>query len=160
MSFMHVGRVGRQMCIKEPSFCPLAETRFGSRRHFRPPNMAGEAGLSAAEVAPEKRLSSLSGTFGRRRCRRTCMSFASVWEFRPPKVPPNLPDFRLWRDFRPPNLPPKVPCPAFLCMIYVIVLRCFRGFLGSILESCSCMFGPSFESTCVGSDPRNRGPQQ
>ena len=69
-------------------------------------------------------------------------------------------EFRLWRDLRPPNLPPKVPCSAFLCMISMIVLRCFRGFLGSSLESCSCMFGPSFESTCVGSDPRNRGPQQ
>ena len=124
IGLMHVGKVWRRNVHREPSFCPLAETRFGSRRHFRPPNMAGEAGLSAAEVAPEKRLSSLSGTFGRRRCRRTC---------------PVLPSF------------------ACFCMI---VLRCFRGFLGSILELCLCMFGPSLESTCVGSDPRNRGPQQ
>ncbi|OAY43881.2 hypothetical protein MANES_08G086144v8 [Manihot esculenta] len=43
--------------------------------------MAGEAGLSAAEVAPEKRLSSLSGTFGRRRCRRTCLTFGSGGTF-------------------------------------------------------------------------------
>ena len=130
-----------------------AEGTFGRRT-----SLGGSFRLP--KPAPERGLSSLEGSFGRRKCRQTCMSFVSVWEFRPPKVPPNLPDFRLWRDFRPPNLPPKVPCPAISCMFSCDVSGYFRGFLGSILESCSCMFGPSFESTCVGSDPRNRDPQQ
>ncbi|KAG8653971.1 hypothetical protein MANES_05G086326v8 [Manihot esculenta] len=108
----------------EPSFCP------SGRNQVRPPKgvSAAEPPLwrqhSAAEVAPEKRLSSLSGTFGRRRCRRKC------------------------------------PVQPFHAYLYVIFSGCFRGFLGSILELYLRMFGPSFESTRVGSDPRNRGPQQ
>ena len=98
---------------------------------------AWEVGLSATEVAPEKRLSPLSGTFGRRRCRRTCLGFGSGGSF----------DRRMCRRTCPVQ-------PSFACFC-MIVLRCSRGFLGSSLELCSCMFGHSFESTCVGSDPRN-----
>ena len=146
--------------MKEAEFCPLEELRFGSRRNFQRPNLPVEASFWLPNPAPESGLSALEGSFGRRRCCQICMSFISGGNLRPSKVLPKVHDFRLWRAFRPLNLPPKVPCSALLCMIYVIVLRYFRGFLGSILESCSCMFGPSFESTCVGSDPRNRGPQQ
>ena len=98
-------------------------------------SMAGEASLSAAEVAPEKRLSSLSGTFGRRRCRRTYLSFVSVQDFRPPKVPP------------------KVPCSAISCIFSCDVFRTFRGVFGeyirvmflcvwSLIGVHLCRFGP------------------
>ena len=92
---------------KEPSFCPFGRNQVRQPKDFRSPNMAGEASLSAAEACPRKE------------------TFVSVWDFRPPKVPPKVPDFRLWRDFRPPNLPPKVPCPAFLCMF---LHGCFEMF--------------------------------
>ena len=36
------------------------------------------------------------------------MSFVSRRDFRPPKLPPNMHEFRLWRDFRQPKVPPKV----------------------------------------------------
>ena len=47
--------------------------------------------------------------------RRTCLTFVSGGDIRPPKVLP------------------KVPCPAFLCLFCMHVLWCFRGFL----ERCS-----------------------
>ena len=95
---MHDLRVGRQMCIEWLSSAILEELRFGSRRNFQRPNLPVEASFWLPNPAPK------SWTFG------------SGGEFRPPKVPPNMHEFRLWRDFRPPNLPPKVPCPAISCM--------------------------------------------
>ena len=59
--------------VPQPKALSAAEPACGSMNRL--PNPAPERGLSALE-----------GTFGRRRCRRTCMSFVSGRDFRPPKV--------------------------------------------------------------------------
>ena len=139
--FMHVLRRFGGCGHKGAKFLPFgrnsgsaAEVTFGRRtplwRQFRLP-----------KPAPETQVSSLSGRFGRRKCRRTCMTFGCTGTF----------GRRTCRR--------KCPVQPFLACFHVMFSGCFRGFLGSILESCSCMFGPSFESTCVGSDPRNRDPR-
>ena len=56
--------------------------------------------------------SAAEGGFGR----RTCPTFVSGGDIRPPKVLP------------------KVPCPTFLCLFCMHVLRCARGVLGSWLS--------------------------
>ena len=123
-AFMHV----------ELSVCPLGRTQVRQSKALSAAEPACGGQLWLPNPAPESGLSALEGSFGRRRCRRTCMSFVSGGNLRPPKVPPKVHDFRLWRDFRPPNLPPKVPCSAFLCMFCMIVLRFFRGFLGDVFR--------------------------
>ena len=74
----------------------LDELRFGSRKFIRPPNLL-HGSLGCHSLPPSVfACSALFGGFGRRRCRRRCLSFVSG------------------EDFRPPNLPLKVFCPAFL----------------------------------------------
>ena len=90
-----IGKFWRQMCIEELSFCHYGRNQVRQPKELSAAEHACGSSLRLPKLAPERRLSSLSGSFGRRKCRRTCMSFASVWEFRPPKVPPNLLDFRL-----------------------------------------------------------------
>ena len=91
----------------------LDELRFGSRKFIRPPNLL-HGGLGCHSLPPSVfACSALFGGFGRRRCRRRCLSFVSG------------------EDIRPPNLPPKVSCPAFFCMLYVFGLWACRGVLGS-----------------------------
>ena len=65
--------------MEEAEFCPLEELRFGSRRNFQRPNLPVEASFWLPNPAPE------SWTFG------------SGGEFRLPKVPPNMHEFRLWK---------------------------------------------------------------
>ena len=86
----------------------LDELRFGSRRFIRPPNLL-HGGLAATACFA---CSALFEGFGRRRCRRRCLSFVSG------------------EDIRPPNLPPKVSCPAFFCMLCMDSWVSLRGFLG------------------------------
>ena len=116
----------------------LEELRFGRRSEFRPPNALWRW-LRLPKAA--------SGSW----------TFGSVMHIRPPKVPPNMHEFRLWREVRPPKVPPKLSCPAFLCMLNVIVLRAFRGVLGSCLRVSKSMFDTSIESFCVGLDPTVQG---
>ena len=49
---------------------------------------------SAAEGSFGRRTPLVKAAFGCRRCPRK-ETFVSVWHFRPPKVPPNLAEFRL-----------------------------------------------------------------
>ena len=60
---------------------PVAVRIFGLlQKDFRPPNMAGEAAFRLPKLAPERE------------------TFVSVWQFRPPKVLPNMHEFHLWRE--------------------------------------------------------------
>ena len=64
-------------CAKGAKFLPFGRNQVRQPKDFRPPNMAGEASLSAAEACPRKE------------------TFISVWQFRPLKVPPNMHEFHL-----------------------------------------------------------------
>ena len=64
-------------CAKGAKFLPFGRNQVRQPKDFRPPNMAGEAAFWLPKLAPERE------------------TFVSVWQFRPPKVPPNMHEFRL-----------------------------------------------------------------
>ncbi|KAG8655688.1 hypothetical protein MANES_04G060401v8 [Manihot esculenta] len=77
-------RFGRRLCMWELSFYHFGETQVRPSKELSAAEPACGGSLRLPKPAPERGLSSLEGSFGRRKCRRTCMSFVSIWEFRPP----------------------------------------------------------------------------
>ena len=113
----HVRRVWRLFVQVGTEFC------LSGRTQVRPPNLPVVACFGCRTLPLKVGLSALEGSFGRRRCRRTCMSFVSGKRLRPP----NLHGFRLWKG---PSAAESAAESALSSPFMVVFYTCFEVFLG------------------------------